>query len=119
MQLLLSTLWRSPGSGQNSQETPRCLAAGFYLEASQDFCPPPCSHQEARRFKTRGKKSLSRRPYFGFVLFLFFFPILFLGFFLGGREAPISLPRVGGTPPILPSHPALSTKTRREEPQTP
>lgn len=73
MKLLLSTLWRSPRSEQISQETPGCLAAGFYLEASWDFCPPPCSHQEARRFKTRGKKSLSMSPYFLFVFFFQFF----------------------------------------------
>ena len=81
MKLLLSMLWRSPGSGQNSQETPGCLAVGFYLEASRDFCPPPFSHQKARRFKTRGKKSLSRRPYF---LVVFFFFNYFFRFFLGG-----------------------------------
>ena len=72
MKLVLSLLWRSPRSGQNSQETPRCLGEGFYLEAPWDFCPPPCGHQEARRLKTRGKKSLSRSPEFPFFFLILF-----------------------------------------------
>lgn len=90
MKLLLSGLEEPWWSEQISQETPGCLTR-FYLEALGTL-PSSLQSPRVRRFKTRGKKSLSTSPIF--CLFSFFNS--FFRFFFWGK--PYFLPQRGWRP---------------------